>query len=414
MRALLRPTFFGGISRHVREIQTGGLPVLRGGKFGALIALALAVPLVVIVRLLRPFVLVRFGRLHSERIGHFAANTEVYLCARRGDKHDIDCFDIFYCGYRVSNQQLRKMWGRRLWIWPLARATDKLNHFVPGFEKHVVDLSQYKDAPGTRGRTEVQLSFTPVEERRGQVELTKLGIPVAAPFVCFHGRDSAYLKDTWPHLDWGYHSYRDSKISNYISAADEVARRGYYAVRMGAAAEHALVNPSPMVIDYAKNSRTDFLDIYLLAKCLFFLGSTAGLYTVPRIFLRPIACANWIPITEYDCLGSGDLFIPKKLWLHKDHRFLTFREMLHSGAGGWLDSEEYERAGIEPVENTPEEITSLAIEMEERLSGTWHQTKDDGDLQRLFWAQFPSKTDRPLPQCRIGADFLRQNRDLLE
>jgi hypothetical protein len=38
--------------------------------------------LLIIIRLLKPFLLVRFGLLIGKRIGHFAVNTELYLCEK--------------------------------------------------------------------------------------------------------------------------------------------------------------------------------------------------------------------------------------------------------------------------------------------------------------------------------------------
>jgi len=56
------------IKKIVRKIGSGGL-------------LLLTAPVVMFAVLVRPFVLVRFGILRSERIGHFVGDTEAYLCA---------------------------------------------------------------------------------------------------------------------------------------------------------------------------------------------------------------------------------------------------------------------------------------------------------------------------------------------
>ena len=42
----------------------------------------LALIIVFLVRILRPFVHIRFGSLYSDRIGHFALTTELYLCCK--------------------------------------------------------------------------------------------------------------------------------------------------------------------------------------------------------------------------------------------------------------------------------------------------------------------------------------------
>ncbi len=42
--------------------------------------------------------------------------------------------------------------------------------------------------------------------------------------------------------------------------------------------------------------RTDFMDIYLSAKCKFFITSGVGLMAIPMIFRRPLLCVNYIPL----------------------------------------------------------------------------------------------------------------------
>jgi len=60
--------FVNLINKIARKVWSGGL-------------LLLTAPVVMLAVLVRPFVLVRFGILRSERIGHFVGDTEAYLCA---------------------------------------------------------------------------------------------------------------------------------------------------------------------------------------------------------------------------------------------------------------------------------------------------------------------------------------------
>ena len=98
----------------------------------------------------------------------------------------------------------------------------------------------------------------------------------------------------------------------------------------------------------------------------------------------------------------------------KKKRFLTFSEMLSSPLKIALDNSTYERLGIEPVDNTEEEITDLAVELQERLSGRWKSTSEDELLQKKFWTLYQSDNQyHGVFRARIGADFLRKNQDLL-
>ena len=52
--------------------------------------------------------------------------------------------------------------------------------------------------------------------------------------------------------------------------------------------------------------------------------------------------------------------------------------------------------------------------MDERIKGTWQSTEEEEELQQRFWSLFkPSELNRVF-LSRIGAEFLRQNRELLD
>ena len=180
-----------------------------------------------------------------------------------------------------------------------------------------------------------------------------------------------------------------------------------------AVVETALETTSPRVIDYSTEHRTDFLDIYLSGTCKFFLGDTSGIHTVPQALNVPVANANWIPL-KFPMVGRLDLLIPKKLWSIEAKRFLTFREIVGSGIDEWIRSELYSEARIELVQNLPEEILALAREMNDRIDGTWVADSEDEELQERYRRLFPPGHNAHGSPSRIGAEFLRQNRELLE
>ncbi len=329
-------------------------------------------------------------------------------------------FWVFLSG-KPANYQLMAMIKRHVlvlehpWAW---RAYNlMLRRYVAGSRFHPaipLDLNDYE----VWNSVPPQLSFTPEEQVRGVELLKSVGIDPSAEFICFYARDEVYLKTKFPERDWSYHNHRNCDIDNCIPAAEYLAGQGNFALRMGYIVEKPLRCRHPRVIDYATHHRSDFGDIYLLAKCKFFLGSNSGLASVPLIFNRPVALTNVIDVTG-PATGSRDLTIFKKLWFIEEKRFMTFREIFARGVYIWLNvkqytQEEYKQAGIEPIENSADEILALAKEMNERLNGTWVGKDEDEELQARFrsllppgfpWIGFPG---------RIGAEFLRQNRQLLD
>lgn len=403
------------LRRQILLIRRGGLRTLAG--YIIMVSL-LPVWIVVLlaVRALKPFVLIRFGKIVALRLGHFALEPELYLCERDAGVHE-KTIDVSYYSPPVCNAQLKRMWDRTLNVSHIAFPLYQLNLRLPGASDHVIPFPPgHVDPHGFLDRTPPHLSFTQEEEERGRKELERLGVPPETSFVCFHARDSIYLQEAHSYRsDWSYHDYRNSNIQNYVPAAEELARRGYYAVRLGAIVEEPLRTTSPRIIDYATKGRNEFMDIYLAAKCRFMLVSNTGPCALGWLFRRPIAFVNLVPL-ESRIDRSGDLFIPKKYWFIKEQRFMTFKEIIASRADGFYHSPDFAKNGIEVIENTAEEITALAIEMDERLNGAWKTTEGDEELQRQFWAIIES-SGKLQGICRgamrIGTDFLRRNESLL-
>jgi putative glycosyltransferase (TIGR04372 family) len=67
---------------------------------------------------------------------------------------------------------------------------------------------------------------------------------------------------------------------------------------------------------------------------------------------------------------------------------LIMREIFNHDVGFCLSISDYASKGIELIENTPEEIRDVVIEMAERLNGTWQSHEDGEALQRRFWEIF--------------------------
>jgi len=229
-------------------------------------------------------------------------------------------------------------------------------------------------------------------------------------------RDTGHEWSARLKQDESIHGYRNTSISNYVPVAEELVQRGYFAIRTGSVVKKALYTTNDRIVDYATIGRTNFPDIYLGANCRFFLSGCTGLFAIPMIFRRPIAYVNYVPLFYAPSRGLNDLMILKKLWLRREQRFLTFREALASDVGEFLRGEQYIKAGIDVVENTPQEITALAVEMDKRLDGTWRTSEEDEERQVRFWSLFePSEYNENknfLP--RIGAEFLLQNQELLD
>jgi len=381
---------------------------------------------VILFRLINYWIIIRIRPLYHQRIGHFAKNTEIYLCEQKLGMHGpINKYkDIWYYNAEPTcNQQLKRMWNRVLKIWPshLSFLIDIINSCLPDSATYKIPwgdaLCKGRDINNALEKIPPHLSFTNDEEIYGKNTLELLGIPKGALFICFIARDKQYANTFFPNI---YHltylqDYRNLDVNKYLLAAEEMVKRGFYLIRVGSVVEKVFASNNPKIIDYATNGfRNDFMDIYLGAKCHFFISTGTGIDAVSSLFRKPILFVNYAPLNWAFSSCKNDIFLPRKYWLNNENRFMSFREIFESGAGEFLSTAQYIDMGITLIENTQEEILEVTIEMEERLNRTWITTEEDENLQKKFWSYYPQSEFHDGINSRIGADFLRKNQELLE
>jgi putative glycosyltransferase (TIGR04372 family) len=384
----------------------------------------LAIPAVLIIRLIKPWLLVRMCKLYSSRIGHFATNTELYLCERDAGINvpNQRYIDIFYMRGLICNQQLATMWNRGLRVWPgwIWVFIHRLNRVIPGAKLYEIDSTHGRDIHNLLDRFPAHLQFTAKEEARGEAGLRLMGLPPGSEFVCLNVRDSAYLAGP----AWSYHSYRDSDIQNYVLAAEALTERGYFVIRMGAKVHEPIKSAHPKVIDYATNGmRSDFMDIYLGAKCVFCISTGTGWDCIPEILgRRPIVYVNIGPVGGLPSYRKWTISIVKHHFSLMKNRKLSMPEIFTHGLGFLDHTSDYETKGVALIENTPEEIRDVAIEMADRLTATWQTFPGDEMLQQSFYEIFLTgavdsingKSLHGEIRSRFGAVFLRNNPEWLQ
>ena len=413
-------------SRTTPELDS--LDLWLAGRPMYFLLIMLTAPIVLLIRALRPLLLLRFGVFDVDRLGVFAPQAQGYLLKNQREIARPRTADFIGILGPISNLQLFRMLTRQnrvlpgAWLWLLL---DRACQFWTRSSLHhggtVFSLNnwpQFLNYPAL-------LHFTSPEKLAGKNLLQALGVPSDAPWVCIHNRDAEYLNTklaaskSSPEKSWGYHNYRDFSAKSMVLAAEELTKRGYYVLRMGAVVAEQLISTNPKIVDYASTPlRSDLGDIFLLANCAAYLGSDSGIASVPFIFCRPVIHINW-PLSQVATLTfQGPLiFITKHLYHQATKRHLGIREVFDRKIINASESRVYEEAGVDVIDNTPEEICDLAVELDERLKGTWNPQAQDEQLQQQFWDIFRQQCPPEhvgSVQPRIGAAFLRQHRYLLD
>ncbi len=393
-----------------------------------LIRLFLSVPLafvfVIVIRVIRPFLLIRVGAMRSDRIGHFALETDLMLREQESgvSPKPSRSVDLWYAPDPIANRVIYEMWKRVMRIWPnwFMVPVFRLNNSMPGSKAHQIPntASTCLDVHNLIDGAPPHLSFTPREIELGNKTLREMGLSEGDRFVCFIVRDAAYTKMAFPEKDMSYHDYRNCDVDDYILAAETLADRGLFVLRMGSIVAKPLRSSHPRVIDYANsNFRSEFMDVFLGARCEFCVSDGLGFYAIPAAFRRPNAYVNYSPFHMFYSSRVCDLGIAKTVSSLKTGKRLTLSQMGENGIAQFSHTSQYSDAGVSIDSNTPEEIRDLMLEMLDRIEGKWKPQSGDDELQTKFWRKYSEVIAEQRTIChgeiraKYGAQFLRDNQD---
>lgn len=368
----------------------------------------------IIIRIIRPWVIIRLDILQSSRIGHFATNTELYLCELDNGLNipNKKYYDIWYHHWPISNNQLAKMWSRVLNIWPgiLMQSADRISRKLPGSYHHIIPptVSLDRDLHNLLDDSAPHLSFTYDEEKFGARELERIGVKKGAKFICLNVRDSAYLDEAMPWQRWDYQDYRDSDVNNYLLASEALTKRGYYVLRMGARVNKAFDTNNPMIIDYAyRDLRTDFMDIYIASKCHFCISTSTGFDALATIFRRPVLYTDFAHVSYFNSFSRKSMTLFKHHFLESKGRNMKLSEIIESGVGEIFWTTDYGYKGIKLINNSPDELTDASLEMDNMLLGIIDYSMEDlQDKAKLLFSQLPMHGEI---RARVSKIFLHKD-----
>lgn len=370
-----------------------------------------------ICRLLEPLGAsrVKFSFLVHTHIGHLAANTDLFLRNRALGKTADDTVHIFLSPGSPANRQLLKMIKRQLPVIESSHLFYLASEFLDKSYQHPLIITgneyfEYRYASST-------FSFIEEEESLGRKYLESKGLDTETQwFICIFARDPVYSSTLCEKQQADSLSFRNADIDSYHPAIRHILDKGGFVFRIGSHVEKPLGLRHPRVIDYALEDRTDFLDIYLIAKCRFIMGSNSGICDAARVFDTPYLGVNTTPL-DWKPYGRGDLFIPKKIRDTLTGQFLTLKEFFaRNGINGtalWSDAA-LKANHLAYVPNTEEEILAITKEMIERLDGLHQATLEDEMSQERYHQAFQQNQTAFPVRTPIGREFIRENLYLCE
>ena len=120
---------------------------------------------------------------------------------------------------------------------------------------------------------------------------------------------------------------------------------------------------------------------------------------------------NWSPIGLPQWY-TKDRFIPKMIYSRREQRLLTFEEMLGTRAGWEQFASYFESNGLDVIDNTPEEIDELVVEMLDSTGGPENVTAPEDQWLRDVYNDF-AVSHGSYSGASMGLAFLRKYVDWL-
>ena len=229
-------------------------------------------------------------------------------------------------------------------------------------------------------------------------------------------RDGNYLKKII-NKKKDFDNIRNSEINDFINGIKYLEKKGYTIFRMGKHAHKRMAYTSPNVIDYPFSKiKSDFMDLFLIKKCKFFISTGAGLDSIACVLNKPQLFINFAPMLTFMLLAENFLWTFKKIYSTKNKRYLTFSEMFKYNMTGHNNFKvdpiqilKVYKEKIKYIDIGNLEIKNAIADMEK-----FCLNKSLTKIQRQFRKKFSHVTGRKQDFAPIVSDsFLKHNRQLL-
>lgn len=195
---------------------------------------------------------------------------------------------------------------------------------------------------------------------RGDDMLASLGVPPDAPMVTLHVRESGYNPAFATSMQ-----LRNAGIENYRLAVEALAARGIWVVRLG----DPSMRPAPPCdhfVDYPFTvAKSDWMDVYLAARCRFHIGTSSGMSFVPLMYGRPALFTNWGTLA-YAVRAPAVLTLPKVL-VDRDGAKVRFADYCDRHRV-IIEVSDAVPHGLTYRENSPQELRDAARFMDDAVT----------------------------------------------
>ena len=389
-------------------------------------------PIILIIRVIAKFYLLRFGEIESSRIGHFACCTEMYLCEKdyKINIPKIKYLDLFILGRKVCNKQISIHIKRKLIILPriILGPLISLNSIIPGGKKHNCflrkDLKQtktffdHRDTNNLLDISKKHFEFKNKEVFQARKTCEKIGINLYKKIVVINLRDNHYFNKHHANKNLDRDYVKNCNIDDYKEAIQDLTNSDYQVIRIGKGSTKQLSIYIDNFFDLTNHHlRTDLLELYLTEKSSFMIGcNSGGTYAPLFLFRKPTYISNFLPLGVAYMNSNKILINFKSIISKKTNRILSMSDIYNERLFSYEFTKEYREKNLMFKDIDPIIIRQSVNEIKLRTENKWIISDHEKALESKFikkYSEILKKDDKDFYhgkiKCHFGFDYLKAN-----
>ena len=327
--------------------------------------------LLVILKLFKPIVIIRFGFFQSSRIGGFIPQVENYIQSKKNKNKkqlDIITFENDICNTLIKNlaRSKIKIYKKNKII---LRIIECINIASGGKNIHIIQMIGFPiDSHLLNCKTFL--------EDNNKINKEKL--------ICIHNRDNKYLNENLKKNNWDYHNFRNFSITDMKSTAEYYLAKNYKVVRIGNTAEEKLKITNPNFIDYPfLNNKSEELEFEYMNKCEYYIGCNSGLWMLALHLKKKMLITNWHEFSLLNNIRHNRFSIIPRLYFDQNlSRYLTIDEVCQRKLDRIGHDNLLHKENIKLLSNNSQDILNSSKEFIKMTNSKYIES----EIEKEFWS----------------------------
>jgi putative glycosyltransferase (TIGR04372 family) len=371
----------------------------------SLLTIFIGYPLAILQRISFPLLKLRICIFPTNYLGHFVFEADRYISLNLGTGYKT-CFTT---QPNVANSYFLKILKQRLKFFSrfIIVPTYLAQHTLPRFSQYILKIGSVSKLPD-----EVLVSrsnpWFSIDHLDDYPIKTKVHLDSKVkPILTFFLRDNDFRSEVNNSASLSSSSYRCVTATNYIPLARSLSSQ-FSIVKMGRGTNYHQDHDCEFWYNYsASEDQSDFNDFLLAGNSDVCVTTDSGSITMPLLFRKKIIQTN---LSLFGLINGPS----STLVTLKDHRdiasgkLLSLKELVELGVQSISDQKSFDLLGVDLIENSREDLSQLAQEIEDFYNETWRPSKLNQQISSLIQKDFA--VNCPLPKDTYFANSWISNR----